>query len=124
MIINYHMTVLGQLEGLSGHLSPLGGYCRSQDRVLLMDVWWETRPCWVQLQDLWVAMDTVDPASKEKVGLDGLGCTLVATLQSVIFREGLFWLVPRSNQMIEDQPSRNNHIILLLINQPSQADVS
>ena len=72
MIINYHMTVLGQLEGLSGHLSPLGGYCRSQDRVLLMDVWWETRPCWVKLQDLWVAMDTVDPASKEKVGLDRL----------------------------------------------------
>ena len=118
------MTVLGQLEGLSGHLSPLGGYCRAQDRVLLMDVWWETRPCWVQLQDLWAAMDTVDPASNEKVGLDSLGCTLVATLQSVIFREGLFWLVPRSNQMIEDQPSRNNYIILLLINHPSQADVS
>ena len=77
MIINYHMTVLGQLEGLSGHLSPLGGYCQSEDRVLLMDVWWETRPCWVNLQDLWAAMDTVDPASKEKVGLDRLGCTLV-----------------------------------------------
>ena len=68
MIINYHMSVLGQLEGLSGHLSPLGGFCQSQDRVLLMDVWWETRPCWVNLRDLWVAMDTLDPASKEKVG--------------------------------------------------------
>lgn len=68
IIINYHMSVLGQLEGLSGHLSPLGGYCRAEDRVLLMDVWWETRPCWVLLQDIWAAMDTVDPASNEKRG--------------------------------------------------------
>ena len=80
IIINYHMSVLGQLEGLSGHLSPLGGYCRAEDRVLLMDVWWETRPCWVLLQDIWTAMDTVDPASNEKVGLDRLGCTLLYSI--------------------------------------------
>ena len=72
VIINYNMSVLGQLEGLSGHLSPLAAYCQTRDRVLLMDVWWETRPVWVELSDLWVAMDTLDPAIKEKVGEGGL----------------------------------------------------
>ena len=90
VIINYHMSVLGQLEGLSGHLSPLGGYCRALDRALLLDVWWETRPCWVHLSDLWAAMDTLDTASNEKVDRTGW-VVLCSTLQSLIFREGLFW---------------------------------
>merc|ERR1711874_284307 len=68
VIVNYHMSELGQLEGLSGHLSPLGGYCRARDLLLLMDVWWETRPCWVLTQDLWAAMDTTDTACQEKRG--------------------------------------------------------
>ena len=63
MIINYHMEVLGQLKGLGGHISPLGAYDASSDRVLLMDVWWETRPTWVRVNDLWSAMDTIDNAS-------------------------------------------------------------
>ena len=76
IIINYHMSMLGQLEGLSGHLSPLAGYCRAEDTVLLMDVWWETRPCWVKLTDLWTAMDTVDTASQEKVVHRVLPCSI------------------------------------------------
>ena len=74
IVVNYDMSVLGQLEGLSGHLSPLAGYCSASDRILLMDVWWETRPCWVRLADLWEAMDTVDRASTEKVtGMRSVG---------------------------------------------------
>ena len=37
--------------------------------ALLMDVWWETRPVWVRLSDLWDAMDQVDPDSGKKVDL-------------------------------------------------------
>ena len=87
VIINYNMSVLGQLEGLSGHLSPLAGYCEARDRVLLMDVWWETRPVWVELPDLWAAMDTVDTASREKVGL-AREYSVWFSLQSIIFQRG------------------------------------
>jgi len=68
VIVNYDMLELGQLEGLSGHLSPLAAFCQATDRALLLDVWWETRPCWVPLVDLWAAMDTTDPASGKKRG--------------------------------------------------------
>ena len=61
------MEVLGQLKGLGGHISPLGAYDPSSDKVLLMDVWWETRPTWVSVGDLWSAMDTIDTASGHKV---------------------------------------------------------
>ena len=61
------MEVLGQLVGLSGHISPVAAYCQSDDSVLLMDVWWETRPVWVPVTDLWAAMDTVDTTSNKKV---------------------------------------------------------
>ena len=61
------MSVLGQLAGLSGHISPLAAYSRTRDMALVMDVWWETRPVWVKLSDLWNAMDQVDPTSGKKV---------------------------------------------------------
>ena len=69
ILVNYHMSVLGQLAGLSGHISPLAAYSRARDMALLMDVWWETRPVWVKLPDLWNAMDQVDPTSGKKVGM-------------------------------------------------------
>ena len=69
ILINYHMSVLGQLSGLSGHISPLAAYSSTRDMALLMDVWWETRPVWVKLPDLWNAMDQVDPTSGKKVAL-------------------------------------------------------
>ena len=81
------MSELGQLEGLSGHLSPLAAFCQATDRALLMDVWWETRPCWVPLVDLWAAMDTTDTASQEKVRLR----LAYSAINSGIFREGLYW---------------------------------
>ena len=82
------MSELGQLEGLSGHLSPLAGYCRAEDRALLLDVWWETRPCWVRLEDLWAAMDTLDTASNQKVGPDRLARWVYsALLYSLLFSE-------------------------------------
>ena len=61
------MEVLGQLVGLSGHISPLAAFCKARDMVLLMDVWWETRPVWVRVPDLWTAMDQVDQTSGKKV---------------------------------------------------------
>merc|ERR1719474_853315 len=63
IIVNYHMETLGQLAGLSGHISPLAAYSRSEDVVLLMDVWPETRECWVPIDILWKAMDTEDRAT-------------------------------------------------------------
>ena len=68
IVINYHMSVLGQLPGLSGHISPAAAYCGAGDRVLVLDVWWETRPVWVTVPDLWHAMDQVDITSGRKRG--------------------------------------------------------
>ena len=68
IVINYHMSVLGQLPGLSGHISPAAAYCGAGDRVLVLDVWWETRPVWVTVPDLWHAMDQVDTTSGRKRG--------------------------------------------------------
>ena len=64
MIINYHMETLGQLAGLRGHISPLAAYSRCENLALLMDVWPETRECWVPLETLWGAMDTLDGATE------------------------------------------------------------
>ena len=54
------METLGQLAGLRGHLSPIGALCESENMILVMDVWPETRECWVPIETLWFAMDTLD----------------------------------------------------------------
>jgi len=65
MIINYNMEALGQLEGLRGHISPLAALSsgHTDSLALLMDVWPETRECWVPLTRIWSAMDTNDGAN-------------------------------------------------------------
>ena len=93
ILVNYHMSVLGQLAGLSGHISPLAAYCRARDMALLMDVWWETRPVWVKLPDLWNAMDQVDPTSGKKVLVLILELVIIGTF---LFQRG-FVLVETNN---------------------------
>ena len=78
------MSVLGQLQGLAGHLSPVAGYEPGSDMVLLMDVWWETRPVWVNTGDLWTSMNTTDHDSGKKVDND-LGDNFITRI--VLFSE-------------------------------------
>ena len=67
LVVNYDRHRLGQ-EG-SGHISPVGAYSPQTDRLLVMDVAAYKYPhTWVTVQDLWDAMNTVDPDSKQTRG--------------------------------------------------------
>ena len=81
--------------------------------ALLMDVWWETRPVWVRLPDLWDAMDQVDPTSGKKVDLC-IKRNDQHFLVGFCFREALFWLrrtlikVFNCHIILGSQPSISN----------------
>ncbi len=67
LVVNYDRRRLGQ-EGL-GHISPVGAYSPQTDRLLVMDVAAYKYPhTWVTVHDLWDAMNTVDPDSKQTRG--------------------------------------------------------
>ena len=59
MIVNFLRTGLMQQGG--GHHSPISAYDEETDRVLLLDVARYKYPAyWVQVADLWKAMNTKD----------------------------------------------------------------
>ena len=62
LIASYDRAALGQTG--SGHFSPIGGYHRGRDLVLVLDVArFKYPPHWVALPRLAAAMRTTDPAS-------------------------------------------------------------
>jgi hypothetical protein len=62
LVVNYDRRRLGE-EG-AGHISPIGAYSTESDRLLIMDVAAHKYPqTWVKVQDLWSAMNTIDPDS-------------------------------------------------------------
>ena len=67
MLVNYQRAVLGQ--GETGHISPIAAYNAQADRFLVLDVAaYKYPPVWVTTQDLWNAMNTIDPASGRSRG--------------------------------------------------------
>ncbi|MFM7170271.1 MAG: phytochelatin synthase family protein [Cyanobium sp.] len=68
LLVNYQRSALGQPGG--GHISPVGAYDRSTDRVLILDVARYRYPAvWVRAEDLWGAMRTPDSSSGRSRGL-------------------------------------------------------
>ncbi len=62
LVASYDRAVLGQTG--SGHFSPIGGYHRGKDLVLILDVArFKYPPHWVPAEALWRAMNTLDPAT-------------------------------------------------------------
>jgi len=62
LVAAYSRGVLGQTGG--GHFSPIGGYHRGRDLVLLLDVArFKYPPHWVPLPLLWAAMLPADPTT-------------------------------------------------------------
>lgn len=54
---------------MTGHFSPLGGYCAAQDMVLIMDVArFKYPPHWVPLTLLFQSMNEVDNETKRSRG--------------------------------------------------------
>lgn len=67
IIANFDRQALGQTG--SGHFSPIGGFHREQDLVLIMDVArFKYPPWWVPVKDLWRAMSIGDPQTEESRG--------------------------------------------------------
>ena len=67
VLVNYQRAVLGQ--GETGHISPIAAYNAQADRFLVLDVAaYKYPPVWVTTQDLWNAMNTIDPASGRSRG--------------------------------------------------------
>jgi len=62
LIAAYDRAVLGQTG--SGHFSPIGGYHQGRDLALVLDVArFKYPPHWVSAERLWLAMQSVDPAT-------------------------------------------------------------
>eukprot|EP00002_Diphylleia_rotans_P040533 TRINITY_DN9632_c0_g1_i3.p1 TRINITY_DN9632_c0_g1~~TRINITY_DN9632_c0_g1_i3.p1 ORF type:complete len:193 (-),score=30.65 TRINITY_DN9632_c0_g1_i3:78-656(-) len=62
LAVSYLRSKLGQSG--DGHFSPIGGYHRDRDLVLIMDVArFKYPPHWVPLKLLWEAMQPIDPAT-------------------------------------------------------------
>ena len=64
IVVSYSRKVLGQTG--DGHFSPIGGYHRQRDLVLLLDVArFKYPPHWVSLPLLWKAFEPVDPVTNK-----------------------------------------------------------
>jgi len=71
LVVSYDRQTLGQTG--SGHFSPIGGYHKEKDMVLLLDVArFKYPPHWVALPLLFAAMQTIDPSSLKSRGFISL----------------------------------------------------
>jgi hypothetical protein len=62
VVVNYDRKVLAQSG--AGHISPIGAYSPTTDRLLVMDVATYKYPyTWIPVATLWSAMNTVDSDS-------------------------------------------------------------
>ena len=62
VLLNYHMTTAGQAP-FGGHFSPLAAYHARSRRFLVLDVWPDTEPSWLDADALVAAMRAVDSES-------------------------------------------------------------
>jgi len=67
MIVNFSRKVLGQTG--DGHYSPIGGYHKEKDLVLVMDVArFKYPPFWVPLETMWESMAVKDKSTEQPRG--------------------------------------------------------
>lgn len=67
VLVNYLRSAIGQERG--GHISPIAAYNQESDRFLILDVArYKYPPVWVEAEDLWQAMATVDSTSGKTRG--------------------------------------------------------
>ncbi|XP_071836015.1 uncharacterized protein [Apostichopus japonicus] len=68
VIVNYDEYQLEQDEIVHGHFSPIAGFHKEKDMVLLLDTELQTTDVWVGVKDLFDAMNTIDSASQKSRG--------------------------------------------------------
>jgi len=67
VFVNYDLLTLG-LGIANGHISSIAGYNSKSDMCLLMDTNWNVGKCWIPLQTLYAAMNTIDVAVQKYRG--------------------------------------------------------
>lgn len=78
IIVNFSRKVLGQTG--DGHFSPIGGYHKEKDLVLILDVArFKYPPYWVKLSELWEAMAAIDKQTNKARGYFILSSSKVET---------------------------------------------
>ena len=86
IVANFSRKVLGQTG--DGHFSPIGGYHKGRDLVLIMDVArFKYPPFWVPLEMLWASMAVDDETTKSPRGyfiLSTWTCVAAADLHSAL----------------------------------------
>ncbi len=67
VVASYDRAAMGQTG--SGHFSPVGGYHTNRDLALILDVArFKYPPHWVSAEQLWRAMEGIDPATGQARG--------------------------------------------------------
>lgn len=67
VLVNYLRSEIEQEQG--GHISPIAAYNEESDRFLILDVArYKYPPVWVEAEDLWQAMATMDSTSGQTRG--------------------------------------------------------
>jgi len=67
VLVNYLRSEIGQERG--GHISPVAAYEEESDRFLILDVArYKYPPVWVEAEELWQAMATMDSTSGQTRG--------------------------------------------------------
>ncbi|AFY37132.1 Glutathione gamma-glutamylcysteinyltransferase [[Leptolyngbya] sp. PCC 7376] len=68
ILVNYLRRAINQESG--GHISPIAAYNEESDRLLILDVaTYKYPPVWVTVEDLWAAINTIDPSVDQTRGL-------------------------------------------------------
>ena len=99
MVANFSRKVLGQTG--CGHFSPIGGYHKEKDLVLIMDVArFKYPPFWVPLEVLWASMAVDDEKTKSPRGY------FILSTWNSLATVNLYTTVANSN--VQDSPSMSN----------------
>ena len=89
IVANFSRKVLGQTG--DGHFSPIGGYHKDRDLVLIMDVArFKYPPFWVPLEMLWASMAVDDETTKSPRGY-----FILSTWTSVAAADLNYALIPQ-----------------------------
>ena len=105
IIANFSRKVLGQ-TGI-GHFSPIGGYHKEKDLVLIMDVArFKYPPFWVPLEQLWAAMAVEDEKTKTPRGY-----FILSTWNSVAAADLFSALIHNENDHNNGHKNDDNNVV-------------
>lgn len=103
IVVNFSRTVLGQTG--DGHFSPIGGYHKEKDLVLIMDVArFKYPPFWVPLEHLWASM-----AAEDKTTRNPRGYFILSTWESAVATDDILMVRNLRLENAEESHRESGH---------------